>query len=65
MRSQYEIMANQSDESIHPMYILIVIIFTVIHMRWMEDTGRTYDIWRNVYVDGEFSAVETMLYGGY
>lgn len=58
-------MANQSDEPMHPMCILIMIMLTLFHMKWMEDTGRTYDIWRNVYVDGEFSAVETMLYGGY
>jgi len=54
-----------SDEPMHPACFLIMFVLTLIHIKWMADTGRSYDMWGNVYVNGEFSMFETIMYGDF
>ena len=56
-------MMDESDEPLHPMCVLILIVLSIFQMMFMADTGRTFDIFGNVYVNGEYSFVETMMYG--
>ena len=56
-------MTDESEETLHPMWILIIFVLSIIQMKFMADTGRTFDIFGNVYVNGEYSFTETVMYG--
>jgi hypothetical protein len=53
------------DEAEAPLCCFIIaMILAMFQMFWMNETGRTIDVFGNVYVNGEFDMFETSMYGG-